>query len=283
MIQHTFIHIPGIGPKTEQRLWDQGITTLEELSGMFDIDIEPDCEHGMGLGGRSLSVLEDSLHAFEEQDWHYFCDILPAREHWRLLPCFSNPAFLDIETTGLGFFNNHITVIGIYDGSTTHSYIYGRNLDDFAHDINSFDVLITYNGKTFDLPFIKESLHIDIPLPHIDLRYLLGSLDLKGGLKKIEFDLGIRREGKMRDIDGFMAVLLWNEYVQRGDRSALETLAAYNCEDVVNLAPLSAIAFNRKLPEQFSHLMMPEEVPRPDIPFRINPLLIDRLSGAARF
>jgi len=276
MISHTFIHIPGIGPKTEMRLWMQDITTLDELAYTFGTDTEPDDEHG-GRYSRTMKVIEDSLEALKDENWAYFYTMLPAREQWRLIPCFKKPAFLDIETTGLGFLNNHITMIGIYDGSSVHSYIYGRNMDDFSRDIKKFDAVITYNGKTFDLPFIKSCLGITIDQPHIDLRYLLASLDLKGGLKKIERDLGIEREGAMKDINGYMAVLLWNEYACKGDRSALETLAAYNCEDVINLTPLAARVYNMKLPEIFSHLILPETVTHPEIPFRINPALVERL------
>ena len=136
MIHHSFIHIPGIGHKTEMRLWEQGITTLEELAGMFETDIEPEYDGESGQYTRSLKIMEDSQRALAEEDWLYFYKILPSKEQWRLLPCFKKPAFLDIETTGLGFFNNHITIIGIYDTNTAYSYVYGRNLDDFTKDIS---------------------------------------------------------------------------------------------------------------------------------------------------
>ena len=31
MLKNTFIHIPGIGPKTEQRLWDSGTHNWEDF------------------------------------------------------------------------------------------------------------------------------------------------------------------------------------------------------------------------------------------------------------
>ena len=61
----------------------------------------------------------------------------------------------------------------------------------------------------------------------IDLRYILYSLGFKGGLKSIEHQLGTDR-ADLRDIDGYFAVLLWNEYVRTGDQKALDTLLAYN-------------------------------------------------------
>lgn len=34
MLEHTFVHIPGIGKATEQRLWEQGIRTWAEADGV---------------------------------------------------------------------------------------------------------------------------------------------------------------------------------------------------------------------------------------------------------
>ena len=60
--------------------------------------------------------------------------------------------------------------------------------------------------------------------------------DLKGGLKIVEQKLGIHR--RLKDIDGFMAVRLWWDYVNTKNESALKTLLDYNKEDVVNLTAL---------------------------------------------
>jgi uncharacterized protein YprB with RNaseH-like and TPR domain len=278
MIHHSFIHIPGIGPKTEIRMWQSGITSLKELQD--EVEMHSDMEECTSrLQERMRTVLEDSIQALDDQNWMYFYQQLPSREHWRLLPCFNRIAFLDIETTGLGYYNSYITVIGIYDGKNTHSYIHGDNLDDFAQDIRQYDAVVTYNGKTFDLPFIKALLDIDIHVPHIDLRYPLKSLGFKGGLKKIEQDLDINRKGRMKDIDGFMAVLLWNEYINQNNSNALDTLLAYNLEDVINLEPLSSKVYNMKLLPEFSHLKLSENHERPSIPYSVDEKLIERLSG----
>ncbi len=39
----------------------------------------------------------------------------------------------------------------------------------------------------------------------------------------------------MADVDGFFAILLWQEYKNRQNRKALETLLSYNIQDAVNL------------------------------------------------
>ena len=59
---------------------------------------------------------------------------------------------------------------------------------------------------------------------------------MKGGLKIVEQLLGINR--KLTEVDGYRAVLLWYDYVNNDNRKALQTLLAYNEEDVVNLRVL---------------------------------------------
>jgi hypothetical protein len=48
-------------------------------------------------------------------------------------------------------------------------------------------------------------------------------------------------------VDGFFAVLLWHDYVRNANLRALETLLAYNIQDVVTLETLMVLAYNRKL------------------------------------
>ncbi len=47
----------------------------------------------------------------------------------------------------------------------------------------------------------------------------------------------------MKEVDGFLAVLLWHEY-ERGNRGALDTLIRYNLEDTVNLQYLADAVYN---------------------------------------
>jgi uncharacterized protein YprB with RNaseH-like and TPR domain len=61
-------------------------------------------------------------------------------------------------------------------------------------------------------------------------------LDLYGGLKAVEKLLGIGRQ--LKDVNGFMAVVLWQKYIDENDYEALRTLLKYNEEDVINLKTL---------------------------------------------
>nr|EGQ40903.1 MAG: hypothetical protein J07AB56_01490 [Candidatus Nanosalinarum sp. J07AB56] len=95
---------------------------------------------------------------------------------------------------------------------------------------------MTFNGKRFDVPFLEQRFDMDIDTPHLDLMYPCRSLDLTGGLKKIEKELGVTRE--LEDLDGREAIRLWKQY-QRGDQQALEKLVKYNRYDAVNLREIT--------------------------------------------
>ena len=89
--------------------------------------------------------------------------------------------------------------------------------------------------------------------------YALKSLGYSGGLKAIEHRLGMDRD-QLEGVDGFLAVMLWHEYRRRGNKDALETLLAYNVQDVLNLETLVVFAYNQKLretPFSASHALPP--------------------------
>lgn len=134
----------------------------------------------------------------------------------------------------------------MYDGTNVKTYVNGKNLGDFKSDIAEFKLLVTFNGKTFDLPFIKKFLEIELPQAHIDLRYVMKRLGYSGGLKEIERRVGIDRDD-LKSVDGYFAVTLWNEYKRRSNEAALETLLAYNCADVINLEQLMVLAYNENV------------------------------------
>jgi len=117
----------------------------------------------------------------------------------------------------------------------------------------------------------------------IDLRYVLYSLGFRGGLKGVERQLGTDR-GDLRDVDGFFAVLLWNEYQKGGDQKALNTLLAYNVQDTVTLENLMVTAYNMKLKETpfYDNLLIKDSI-TPANPFRADLTTIDRIKNSSQF
>ena len=260
MLEQTFCHIPGIGAKTEQGLWAAGISCWREVAG-----------HPQ-LPPRRATVLtqhaSESLDRLQARDLPFFTERLPNNQHWRLFPHFRDRlAYLDIETTGLGAPGDHITTIALYDGTSIRHYVHGDNLPAFKQDIRAYDLLVTFNGKGFDVPFIESYFGMRLSTPHIDLRYVLASLGYRGGLKLIERTLGFDR-GDLADVDGYFAVLLWQDYVRKKNRAALETLIAYNMVDTVNLEALMVLAYNLKIAQTpFAESLRLPASTAPSIPF----------------
>jgi len=152
-------------------------------------------------------------------------------------------AYLDIETTGLSPEYGEITVIGIHvcrGEETTFIQLVGRDITrgNMLDALEGVQVLHTYNGSRFDLPFIHRKLGVNIEeiCSHRDLMYDCWKNNLRGGFKAVERQLGIDRESK--GIDGLEAVRLWWKYVDAFDLDALNTLLLYNKEDVLNLKVL---------------------------------------------
>ena len=152
-------------------------------------------------------------------------------------------AYLDIETTGLSPADCEITVIGIHicnGDETNFVQLVGRDItaDNTLDALNGVEVIHTYNGRRFDLPFIHRKLGINLEelFSHRDLMYDCWKNNLRGGFKAVECQLGIDRN--LKGINGYDAVRLWWRYVDAFDLEALNTLLQYNKEDVLNLRAL---------------------------------------------
>lgn len=231
LLEHTFIHIPGIGPKTERHLWRHGILTWKHFLSNRETPLSP---------ARDALVRQNLETSLENKDnIRFFLDRLSSADLWRVFDRFKDKAvFLDIETTGLYQGVDEITIIGLYDGETVKTFVKGINLAEFEAEITVYELVITFNGAQFDLPFIRRQFpNISLPPAHIDLRFFLKRLGYRGGLKAIEKAFGLSRGSAIDGIDGYEAVLLWRAY-QWGDESALDRLILYNTADIVHLKPL---------------------------------------------
>jgi hypothetical protein len=152
-------------------------------------------------------------------------------------------AYLDIETTGLSPADGEITVIGIHicrGEEENFVHLVGRDIDadSLLEALDGVQVIHTYNGHRFDLPFIHCKLGVNLEkiFAHRDLMYDCWRNNLRGGLKSVECQLGIDRDSV--GIDGLEAVRLWWRYIETFDLDALNTLLKYNKEDVQNLKVL---------------------------------------------
>lgn len=237
MIQSTFCHLQGIGPATERRLWAAGVDSWSAAarSDRRLPRVGPLAAHG-----------EASLEALAARDWAYFRGLLGGAHAWRWYAQLRhNAVYLDIETTGLAADHAVVTVVGCWDGRELRMFVRDDNLHQLWDYLAGFGLLVTFNGTTFDVPFLRATRPgLRLPPVHLDLRYALRALELRGGLKSIERQVGLAREDELQAVDGYLAVLLWHRH-QAGDPRALPTLLRYCAEDVVGLQPLAELAYER--------------------------------------
>jgi len=140
---------------------------------------------------------------------------------WRLYGFFKGECvFLDIETSGMDKFDD-ITVIGLFDGLETKTMIKGINLNfyELKKELRKYRLIITFNGSTFDIPFIRKRYPDLLPnVPNFDLRVACQRVGLTGGLKEIEkmaqevLELAkdyLRRKGTGQAISACPVPFLW--------------------------------------------------------------------------
>ena len=275
MLRHTFCHLPGVAARTEARLWAAGLTSWENALA---------APHPAAKRLPPEDLLESvRRHALADPAW--FAERLPAFESWRLFGDFRGRcAYLDIETDGMTAYAS-VTAVALYDGRSVRTYVRGRNLQDFARDVREYRLLVTYNGKSFDLPVLRRCLGCTFDQGHIDLRHVLAAFGLRGGLKACERKVGIARPG-MEELDGSAAVLLWRDYQRRNDERALETLLAYNAQDAISLEPLMVYAHNAGLDRLAAPFAAGYRLPAPELPalpFAPDPEAVARVLRAGGF
>ena len=241
ILKNTFVHIPGIGKETESKIWQRNVLTWN--------DFLANC-HKLPLGESKIEMMNHyvmkSINAHKKKDYKFFANSIPNNLHWRAYNEFKNKCcFLDIETTGLDKHNDDITVIGLYDGKESKIFVNGKNMNEFAKEMDKYQMIVSFNGRCFDVPFIQSKFpKLDMNKFHIDLRFVMKAIGYSGGLKKIEKEVGITRDDDLQDIDGFEAVRLWYKY-KRGDANALGLLIKYNIADIENLKTLMEFTFDK--------------------------------------
>ena len=161
--------------------------------------------------------------------------------------------FLDIETTGLG--NSPLFLIGIMiwerDGFTTYQYL-ARNYAEEAAVIAFFvescapkKLLVTFNGKSFDFPFIRTRAVVNgIPFAvdpaHFDLlhecrriwRYVLPDCKLQ------TLERHVCRRVRYGDIPGSQIPEAYHTYVRTENAVQIVEILRHNMLDLITMADI---------------------------------------------
>jgi uncharacterized protein len=203
-------------------------------------------QHGSADIGALADLPEDFLNAVGENQ------IAPTAPHrW---------AFLDTETTGLaGGSGTYAFLIGV--GRITSEGFKVRQffMREYAEErsvlaaleayLAEFDVLITYNGKSYDQPLLETRYRMTRRKPPFER---LGHLDLLHGARRLwklrlescrliqleQQILGFYREG---DLPGEMIPYVYFEYLRSQEAQRLLPIFHHNAIDILTLACLTAI------------------------------------------
>lgn len=164
--------------------------------------------------------------------------------------------YLDIETTGLSPETSALTVIGCCEKDGTVVQWFNESgmeqktiLSSFLSYADMFDTLVTYNGETFDLPFLKKKckeygLSDSIEVKNcVDLykllrswRHLLPLQNLKQ--KSVEEFIGIRRKDR---ISGKQLIKTYQEYIKTGIPELKSMILQHNKKDVSSLSRIQSL------------------------------------------
>jgi uncharacterized protein YprB with RNaseH-like and TPR domain len=169
--------------------------------------------------------------------------------------------FLDTETTGLaggtgtaafligaGWVEGDRFVVRQYFMRDYHEE--AALLQGLADDLGAFSRIVTFNGKTFDVPLLEARYRLArsrFPLaeaPHLDLLHPARRL-WKARLESCRLQslevalLGLRRHG---DIPGDDIPQVYFDWVRRRDARLLARVFEHNRQDIVSLAAVAVLA-----------------------------------------
>jgi len=176
---------------------------------------------------------------------------------------FERMAFVDTETTGLsGGIGVCAFLVGVGYRSSDGFVVEQFLMNDFPAEphllrgvcetIDRFDVVVSYNGRAFDVPILDGRLLLNgikrklSDKPHLDLlhpaRRLWKHRLSDCSLKSLEAHvLDYLRED---DIDGWMIPPTYFEYLRTGDTALLDPVVRHNRLDIVSLACVAHLIFS---------------------------------------
>jgi len=237
--------IPGIGNSKERTLKDKGYKNIEDLANHPHFSLK---------ATKFLNNLEkspNSLNSFISRRYS------GSHPHIILASCFVDVddfLFFDIETLGLK--DLPVILIGMarVSGNRVDVKQYLSTelkeekalLANFLQDVDENTIFVSFNGRSFDLPFIKSRLYnhgikaAELNHHHLDLlhfsRRMWGDQLPNCRLQTLEKHLlGIKRE---EDVPSSMVPEFYQKYLKTGNIGPLIPIVEHNRLDVITLAKI---------------------------------------------
>ncbi len=186
-------------------------------------------------------------------------------------------AVFDIETTGLSPENNAVILAGFFipsqKGGIVRQYLAGNLSEEkelisaVLQEMKGLDVLITYNGKSFDMPFLKARAS-RIGLPDLHSPYVLDIYQavrdhspIKSFLpnlkqKTLETFMGLW-DNRTDMISGKESAEMYFDYIDKGDKKIKEKILLHNSDDVIQLYQLLKVTGKTDFHKAMYHLGYP--------------------------
>jgi uncharacterized protein YprB with RNaseH-like and TPR domain len=238
-----FLH--GIGEKTEAELKRRGYQTIADLTK------HPKWRNS----AKEFLDLLDMNHfkSVQETMWRRIPKSHPFSFRLAGLNRDEDFAIIDIETMGL--FSRPIILLGVAhpcEGRLKVNQYLVREVSEenvalkaFTEELEHYSAIISFNGRTFDIPFIEQRLNYyglnkNIDKAHFDLlhfirrawRHTVPNCRLPTVEECI---LGLRREN---EVPGALVPEFYREYLETGNVGTLVAIINHNRQDVVSLAQL---------------------------------------------
>jgi uncharacterized protein YprB with RNaseH-like and TPR domain len=236
--------LPGIGPVSEGLLKKQGYKTIEDL------------EHHPRWKTHAHGYMElidaKKVDATQQWLWHRLPKSHPLLHYLAGFCQDHDFAIVDIETLGLS--ERPIILLGMAKPTKDHictTQFLLRDIQDEASAIwalisqlNPTLSLITYNGKSFDIPYIKQrlayyGLNACIDNPNFDIlhftRRALKPKLVDCRLETVEKYLGIKRE---INIPGALVPHFYDTYLRTKNVGPLTPIVEHNRQDLLTLGTL---------------------------------------------
>lgn len=165
--------------------------------------------------------------------------------------------YLDTETTGLASGAGTVAfLVGV--GFLTESQFTVRQflMRDYAQEgqlirhlmamLPDFDLIVTFNGRSFDIPLLQSRLVMNrldptcLDLPHLDLLHL-ARRTFKMRMKRYrlaDVEAEIFKEPRQNDLPGALVPQRYFDYLKTGNFALLKDILDHNAQDIASLCRL---------------------------------------------